>query len=457
MLRPFQRIFCLLLLLCGVQHGKAFTLLGDFDNWQVNALGFGFGELGGSKSLGEEYRLNTPIITYGFDSTFLDFFGADGVKAVDEAFVIMNRIPKTAKMSPNLTEFLTDDAQRTLPSAEALNLLDLKSATLGLLIEHMGLAGEEHVFDLRQRISVPGTCQFDYQVLLRNFDPLPNVLTPPTTRFVNGTLYTYEIVDFCPTPNFAFAVEKLVDPTDIPFNAVASFKGGLTSDGQRFGGYYINITRDDAGGLRYLYRSTNLNWEILPPDARSQGFFGPWQPVDFFGTNAFSTNFPATRGGIQKVNFRKTRFDSSFGTFFQPRVLTYTLPLRTNFNTFKETVRRAIFRPDILFTAADLSPGPATIPLGPSIAARSIAYRTNGVDLFPHPESIGPGIILPQTLITFHKSLPQFFNFTDFFLDEVTSERGFLWASFDGSTNDPVIYPQGSNLRDLERKILSGQ
>ena len=86
----------------------------------------------------------------------------------------------------------------------------------------------------------------------------------------------------------------------------------------------------------------------------------------------------------------------------------------------------------------------------------SIAFRTNDLPVFSAPESIGPGIILPQTLITFHKALPHFFNFTPFFLDEVTAEKGFLWASFDGSTNEPFIYPQGTTIQDAEARILNG-
>jgi hypothetical protein len=459
-----QKILCLLFLVTGLYQSKAFTMYGQLDNWQIPEVGFTFGEAGGSKIWGEEFRLNTPVITYGFDQTFLNYFGERGIKAVDEAFTILNRIPPTSRMSTNLTEFLTDDAQRTLPSAEALNLRDLKSTTLGLVIEHMGLAGEEHVFDLRKRISTPGTCQFIYQVQLRNLDPIPNVLIPPVTRYVNGTLYTYEIVDFCPLPNIAFAVEKLVDPTDFAFNAVASFKGGLTAQGQRIGGYYINITRDDAGGLRYIYRRENQNvGEFLPPDARPLPISGPWGPV-IIGTNGVSTNTAAVRAGIQKITFRKVRFAPTFGSFFKPIVQTYKSPVVTNdFNgkmiIVNQTVRRLVDQPDIIFTAADLNNLPPASPsLAPSIASRSISFVTNDTPIFSAPESVGPGTILPQMLITFHKATPHFFNQTDFFLDEVTSEPGFLWASFDGSTNEPFIYSlsvNGLTLRDIEQRALT--
>ena len=80
---------------------------------------------------------------------------------------------------------------------------------------------------------------------------------------------------------------------------------------------------------------------------------------------------------------------------------------------------------------------------------------TNGLPSYGIVSSIGPGTINPQTIITFHKASPQFFNITPFFLDEATSIPGFRWGSFDGSTNEPVVYPQGTSIRDLESQVLN--
>ena len=38
--------------------------------------------------LGEEYRWNVPVLTYAFDQSFLDYFGSNGVAAVEKAFQI---------------------------------------------------------------------------------------------------------------------------------------------------------------------------------------------------------------------------------------------------------------------------------------------------------------------------------------------------------------------------------
>src|SRR5690606_11434370 len=103
----------------------------------------------------------------------------------------------------------------------------------------------------------------------------------------------------CPDPPGANAVEVLVDPTDVAFSAVASGNSGP-------GVFYLNLTRDDFGGLRYLYSRNNFNEEPLPTNAFPViGGSGPWTPVGPTPTNALSTNTFAVRGGIEKVTFRR--------------------------------------------------------------------------------------------------------------------------------------------------------
>jgi hypothetical protein len=40
-------------------------------------------------------------------------------------------------------------------------------------------------------------------------------------------------------------------------------------------------------------------------------------------------------------------------------------------------------------------------------------------------------------------------------LDEASASRFLFWGSFDGTTNDPVVYPVGSiDLAEIERQVL---
>ena len=88
----------LLLGLAAVHQAGAFTLWGPLEAWQTADLdygdrfyyhnvtvdsGLGYVENGGPKDFGEGSRLTTPILTYGFDATFLEYFGSQGVAAVD--------------------------------------------------------------------------------------------------------------------------------------------------------------------------------------------------------------------------------------------------------------------------------------------------------------------------------------------------------------------------------------
>ncbi len=287
MLRFAKRICWLTLLGFGVQYASAFSLLGPLgqavgapDGYQQPIIAYQIGlDIGTPKNLGEEYRRNTPVMYYTFDANFLDYFVTDGSNAVVQAFEIMNSLTTVSSYSGNLDEFPMASQEYNY-RAQALLLADIKSTTLNVLMEQLGLAEpERYVWTLRDRVvgGAPGCpTVMAYSVVQRNFDP---VFTPTdqlqTSSYVNGTLYTYYIFEICTGgPPLAEAVEFAVDPLADNFTAVASggvgaqgngdlFRGGIGLD---FGGYYTGLTRDDVGGLRYLYRTNNMNVEDAGPD-----------------------------------------------------------------------------------------------------------------------------------------------------------------------------------------------
>src|SRR5262249_48087172 len=129
MLRYFQKMFLALAVAGAVHSAQAFSLLGPFATWQVGEIGyntFGF-DIGGPMNLGEEYRWNIRTVTYGFDESFLNYFGQQGADAINKAIAILNSLPAFSKMSTNLSEFPTD-TRRVNYRASALGLQDLKSA-----------------------------------------------------------------------------------------------------------------------------------------------------------------------------------------------------------------------------------------------------------------------------------------------------------------------------------------
>ena len=96
MLRLLKRVAWLGVLAAGLPAAQAFSLLGTHQRGLAGA-GFGLhgplrGDLGAPKNIGEDYRRNMPVLYYAFDETFLDYFGSNGVAAVDQAFAILNNL-----------------------------------------------------------------------------------------------------------------------------------------------------------------------------------------------------------------------------------------------------------------------------------------------------------------------------------------------------------------------------
>lgn len=450
MLRLIQKLLVVLLLVGGLQSGRAFSLLGPVEAWQVSAIGYNLaGDIGGPMNIGEEYRWNIKTLYFGFDESFLNYFGTAGTNAVFQAMAIMNGIPAASQMSSNLSEF-PQDVTRVNFQASALGLLDLKSFTLSTLVEHMGLAeAERYAWTLRNRrtFTVGGQDFTNYTVIQRNFDPVTHAPTP----YVNGVLYTYEIVPFT-NPQVDDAVETQVDPLAIGFSSVSL--GNLS-----VGEFYLGLTRDDVGGLSYLYRTNNYNTELLnaatiltptitsnapPPGSPANT---PWE----IRTNTVVNQ--GLRPGVDKVNFQFAAHDSLLGVFVA-FTNTATDSFVTNSVVTNQTVLRVVTAPDILFAAADLG----LVFDTPVLSVRTDTTSWDNNDPINGVTTLaGPGVIQSPVVITFSKLGPYFINSNPFFIDESTAVRGTLWGSFDGSTNPPVVFPSFISIQELENQVLYGQ
>jgi hypothetical protein len=460
MLRNYQRLFGWLVGMALVHSAAAFTVWGPVETWQtpdldyinrlavISLFGGNATELGGDKVLAAGSRVGVPVITYAFDSTFAEYFGVDGMNAVDQAMAIINGLPNASAASPGLTEFVQQGNEQINYTAQALGLFDLKSATLTLLLEHLGLQGETHVYDLSARDPPPGTpppCFFDYLVINRNYDP---VTYNPST-FVNGIQYGYVISDLCPVENVADAIEY---PKDVTQNAQSPFTAAATFEGQVLGGYYLNITRDDFGGLRWLYRKSNLiNEGIDPTSFVTSVGSSPFSVSQFTGTSNVLTG--ALFGGVEKVRFVKTPFDSILGSTFTPRTYNYSKLAIVNGQLTTVQFTRFITQPDIIFSTADL------IVRGTPIVVN--AYTRNIGFLPPPIASTGggplPNVFLPQQQVTYDNAFPVLENEDPTSLSDNTGVQIAAWGSFGSSSAAPIVYPNGQSIIDLENQVLSGQ
>jgi hypothetical protein len=486
MLRQFSCFVLLSGVLGLAEQGHAFVLKGPLTAWQTENKSYFDTDLGGPQQMGEEFRYTTPFLTYGFDSSFLNYFGSNGVVAVDQAMEILNALPEASDMSRDLTEFPTR-AERINFRAQALNIIDLKSWALSAMMEQLGLAEPERfVWTLRSRVPVPPVqCYFQYNVVKRNYDP---VSWQPSS-YVNGHLYSYVIVEGCPAIEQADAAEFPVDPQSPFLSAVASFRFN------EYGGFFTGLTRDDVGGLRYLLRPDNLNNELLPNGSAVVGFSGggdsggglglggggfPWDPVFFtnlLGTNVsiptntlpggptaggLATNFVVLRTGVDKITLVRADFDSLLGGFFVPITNVFNSTIIINGTQQSQTVLRLLTRPDIVFAAGDLTlTDVGGGQFGFPYFTRSLSFNTNGVTTNASVGNVGaavngPGSIEPPTIIIFNNSGPSFQNDDAFFFDEQRQIVNYVWGSYDGTTNAPKVFPDGRTVEDLERAVLGG-
>ncbi|HEX7860506.1 MAG TPA: hypothetical protein VF773_09285 [Verrucomicrobiae bacterium] len=285
------QILTLLAFVVLARPASAFSLGGPLggapggEAWQdfrhgYSDVGNGYnGAIMSPKNLTHEYRRNVPFLTYAFDLTFINYFGTNGINAVEAAMEILNDLPDVDTLSSNLVEYPLDDpitgatttfrdSRRVNFTAQALNLLDLKSQTLGFMIEQLGLISpERYTWTLRSRITSGPLPITNYSTIMRNFDPV--TLMP--SAYVNGNRYTYEILEFF-NGTLSDAIEFPADPESslYGFSSVANI---IASEGFELpsGVFYTYLTRDDIGGLRYIYQRDNLNYESFAPNTQIFG------------------------------------------------------------------------------------------------------------------------------------------------------------------------------------------
>jgi hypothetical protein len=136
------------------------------------------------------------------------------------------------------------------------------------------------------------------------------------------------------------------------------------------------------------------------------------------------------------------------------------MTLITNSQAVVQKFQRIVTQPDILLTAND-EPLTSALPFYTAFG-RSISFDQANVG----PNLAGPGVINSPATFTYNKAGNLFLNgpMSSFgittnsflpYLNEVTqSPFGVIWASFDASTNDPVVYPNGTSIQNLINQLL---
>lgn len=485
----FFNLVAFAVLLVSASDTHAFSLAGPRPPWMSEAIPSSnacYSGLTGPMNIDEEYRFNVPIITYGVTSDFASFFGARGVEEVRKAIAVLDELPSADQI---VIDDYPTKSMRINHRARALGLMDVKSVALQSTMRALGLEDPTTYVYAPRNAWIQNGVVLEYYLTVRNFDPSTYMMSP----YINGTLYTYNRQG-CPAV-FPVDPSERFFTTTTPVSAARSGPTELTS-----GLFITSLSRDDVGGLKYLYNPKNYNMETSIPDVTGTGgvvagggggAVGGGGIYDYSGfpgggaggaydsaviaTNAVATvttgnqqpaagagTFvnPAIRGGIGVLDFVEANYDSLLGEFFTPMTVNFTDNYVTNGVRRSQRLIRNLTQPDLIFDARDLQGAFAQDPVAYTPLQRGNVNWINS-DTFDGTagDDDGPGIIGGATL-TFNTITPLFSGVVDAtgsFLEDgsYSAISLHMWGAFDGTTNDPVVFPQGADLESLESLIFS--
>jgi len=422
-------LLSLMLSLCA--HG--FSLRGPYADWMTPELGYPLpGECGGPVPVDEEYRWNVPLVTYGFDSSFVEYFGSNGIAAVEAAMGILNALPPASEI------VLSNYPLSTLRInfwAESGSLIDLQSKTLCVVLQQLGLANPvQNMFRLRRWDPIFLTDRF---TLWQQYDEaewppgtVPNLIqkynfdpeTLAATNSLNGAIFATFVASpyrdpVTDIPEFAWMPLVTVDPLDIKASIINSFQFGNLA-----GKFVRAINRDEAGGLRYLYSSNNINFEAL-----LDGVHG-------VGVNASSYVDRALRPGVEKIRFARLDYDSLLDRVTLPLTNAFVDTYLLDGVVHHQQVERVITQPDIVFEVADLYD--QRIDVSPNWLGVRHTGTENWLKTATAESARGPGIIRPRFRVTYHPTSPEVVSGVF-----GTTIEHLRWGSFDGTAAPPIEYP----------------
>jgi hypothetical protein len=171
------------------------------------------------------------------------------------------------------------------------------------------------------------------------------------------------------------------------------------------------------------------------------------------GTNTATLISTALRAGREKITFQRANYDSTLG-FWINVTNEFTDNYITNGVTYQQKVMRIITAPDFVFAARDL--GPDTANNFPWLAEFLAPTWVNNDAINGSVTLDGPGTVEGPVTFTYSKIGPWYYNGPGFLSEAsaTTTVAMFAWAAFDGSTNEPVVFPKGTSIKALERQIL---
>lgn len=333
------------------------------------------------------YRWNLPVITYGFDPQFRATFGEEGVEAVESAINLLRGLPDLGSADAILLASFPTSAAGFNFAARLEKLVDLRSTALSALLQNLGLASpERYMFCLRA--SPPNEEEAEPYVLRRNYEPLTGL----PSESINGAGFFYAI-SFMPVPESVSAVEMQNDFSEQFQTAVAvnEFIEGINNGNSRLGLYSRSLTRDDVGGLAYLWSTNRIVWEELPPDCHAP-----------YGDEPLIRG--ARRPGVGRVEWHRQERTAD-GTGWIPLDLDFQDRFFKPEAAVQKVVRR-VASPDLVFGVASGLPRKIKpLDMGfsePFVTAADTSRWIRRSVENGRPGEVGPGQITPGAIIGFN-------------------------------------------------------
>jgi len=406
-----------------------------------------------------------------------------------------------------VTEFVTNDVSQ----AEVITSQDLHALATAAPVS--SAATLQALFPGLQITST--TTHFGFQITTNITELLVNLPTDPAgappTHAIISTNFTTNVVQFFShtfgnivTNTYATrgVIGTVTQNISIPPTAPAGFPPvtnttvKLSTQSGVFGDFFI-LPANECGAVVLSNMLTTVTVVTNLPIVTSNATTTTNITLTFTpGSVAFQTNntliyVPVTcpvnavarRGGVDQLLFVARPYDSIVGQVWDSVTNEYVVPELNDTNgiiTLRHFQRR-VPKPDILFTTADFANQNTTVTYSNTVdnatetftltvtgIGTSLAFGTFNYDETTRPgNQAGPGTIVADdplpTLFILNRVNPTFevtsptAGTTNNFIDPTEAEQAQFtaWGSFDGRTNAPVVYPNGSTLDQL-LNLISG-
>ncbi len=176
------------------------------------------------------------------------------------------------------------------------------------------------------------------------------------------------------------------------------------------------------------------------------------------GTNAGTV--VADLQGIGQVKFVRVsdaNYDYQTGLFYSPITNKYSMVSVQNGQLSTVTFQRVVTRPDYFFEGLNLDTGGNNFNFLSSSFAVSTPNFINGRNpaIFSGPGTIDP-TSSTNVVIAFNTVGPIYVNTSPAFVSGPNASQGrsVIWGSFDGTTNAPIVFPNGTSIATLAAESL---